>query len=856
MGLHAMYENPILTVDPGMHTAAIQCAAKDAAGHWGVTGSLDKTVRIWSLADGELVRTIRLPTGPERVGMVYDVAMSPDGVLIAAGGWTRWTATDQQQQIYLIDRASGKFVHRIEGLPNVTSDLAFSPDGQSLAAILQTGGLRIYSREENWSEVARDADHPGNLASMAFTESGRLATTAIDGTIRLYSAPLTADLQPTQSIKVPAGLIPTGIAVKPRGLSATINEWARDKKRLAVGFGNDPSVVLLDEDTLFPMYREWAPDLSDVTNGDLGSVAWSTDGEVLFAAGTYAIYSRKAIIAWNYPGGQRRFLPASYNSVRTLKALFPDELLVATADPCFARLREDGYRRWEHSSPKADFRGQCRTLCVSFDGCIVDFHFDRMTNEQMRFDVSSRSLNPKKAEDAKTVAPCMEGLAIENWENLEYPTIGNRSLKLFSIERSHALAIHPTGKSFVLGTDDHLRGYSAEGELLWIRPAPEHVWATNISGDGRLVVAACGDGTIRWHRMTDGVELLAFMPQRDRINWVAWTPEGFYGASAGAHGVLRWHVNRGWDEPADSIAIERIPRLRRPEVLPLVLQELETPRALGLAEIAEARRQIILATNSRLPPGSRLHLLSIGISLHNSEYAAHLRLHYADRDAYDLTSAIVNTQGGLYGQILPQMLRDKEATKAGVLRAFITMRTEIEKSFGNDLAVVHFSGHGALIDGRLYLLPYDVDARSFAGIKYSALSVEELKSELLALAKHGRVLVLVDACHSGATTLEGVGLDTDSTGMRYSLAATNITVVTSSTGKEVSREASSWGHGAFTKVLLDLFNDRDADLDRTGLISVSGLARYIAQRVPALTGGAQNPGMEVRYEGTVFASNC
>ena len=53
-----------------------------------MTGSADRTVRVWSLADGKLLRTIWVPVGPERVGDVYAVAISPDGSTIAAGGWT------------------------------------------------------------------------------------------------------------------------------------------------------------------------------------------------------------------------------------------------------------------------------------------------------------------------------------------------------------------------------------------------------------------------------------------------------------------------------------------------------------------------------------------------------------------------------------------------------------------------------------------------------------------------------------------------------------------------------------------------------------------------------------------------
>ena len=111
------------------------------------------------------------------------------------------------------------------------------------------------------------------------------------------------------------------------------------------------------------------------------------------------------------------------------------------------------------------------------------------------------------------------------------PTLDGKPIKLEQYERSRSLAVHPDGDRFVLGADWSLRAFDAKGQQLWQRTAPGTVWAVNITGDGRLVVAAYGDGTIRWHRMDDGRELLALFVLADKQNWVAWTPEGFYGAT-------------------------------------------------------------------------------------------------------------------------------------------------------------------------------------------------------------------------------------------------------------------------------------------------------------------------------------
>ena len=102
-----LYDRPVLAIDPGAHTAQIWSQAVDAEGRFAVTGGDDRTVRVWSLADGKLVKTIRIPIGPENVGVIYAVAISPDGSTIAAGGWTGHFGSSP---IYIFERESGKLI--------------------------------------------------------------------------------------------------------------------------------------------------------------------------------------------------------------------------------------------------------------------------------------------------------------------------------------------------------------------------------------------------------------------------------------------------------------------------------------------------------------------------------------------------------------------------------------------------------------------------------------------------------------------------------------------------------------------------------------------------------------------------
>ena len=89
-------------------------------------------------------------------------------------------------------------------------------------------------------------------------------------------------------------------------------------------------------------------------------------------------------------------------------------------------------------------------------------------------------------------------------------------------EKIRSFAVGPDAKQTFVGTSLFLHAFDQAGANKWFRRPRDEVWAVNATGDGRLVVAAEGDGTIRWYRADDGRELLALQVLANNKDWVFW----------------------------------------------------------------------------------------------------------------------------------------------------------------------------------------------------------------------------------------------------------------------------------------------------------------------------------------------
>jgi WD40 repeat protein len=553
---------PILRLETGMHTAPIRAAAVDAAGGMLVTVSDDRTARLWSLSTGELIRVLRPEIGPGAEERLFTVAMSPDARFVVTGGSTGFEP-EKGSSFYLFETATGRLVRRISGLPEAVNRLAWSPDGRYVAAgLLGANGIRLFETKE-WREVSRDTDYTGAVYGLGFDVSGRLAAAAFDGNIRLYNP----TLQPIAKAKATGGARPETVAFSPNGSA------------LAVGYADTLNVDIFSVSEL----RRIAPaNVSGLAGGNLGQVAWAADGTLLAGGTHWSAATGSPIFHWtDSRWAKRTTLAAADGTVMGIVALGDGGFVYVTADPAIGRY-DARQTRILHSEPStADLRGQIEKLRLSSDGAHVAFGLEKGGRKPVWFDADARMLNTASA-PGDMVSADAASLPVRGWQNQSAPTLAGKPLALEKDETSRSLAIAPDRQSFVLGTEWYVRCFGSDGKEIWRERVPSPVWAVDISGDGRLAVAALGNGTIRWYRYKDGKRLLTLFPDHDGRRWVLFTPSGFYDASPAGEDLIGWHVNRGSDKAADWFPASRFrDQFYRPAAVGAVLRTLDLEEALS-----------------------------------------------------------------------------------------------------------------------------------------------------------------------------------------------------------------------------------------------------------------------------------
>lgn len=232
-----------------------------------------------------------------------------------------------------------------------------------------------------------------------------------------------------------------------------------------------------------------------------------------------------------------------------------------------------------------------------------------------------------------------------------------------------------------------------------------------------------------------------------------------------------------------------------------------------------------------------LYILSVGINKYqNPAY----ELSYAVDDAKAYGKRIKNSANAIFNQVEEVFIKDEDADKAGIEKAFADMAA---KAGPEDVFIFYYAGHGAMGMNRetrektFFIVPYDI-TKMYGD--YDLLLQKGVSSdELLAFSKQikaGKQMFILDACQSGGAleAFNARGADREKA-IAQLARSTGTFFLLASGAVQYASEAKELGHGIFTYAILEGLEGSADGGSKDDKITANELKSYVEDRVPELT---------------------
>jgi len=231
-----------------------------------------------------------------------------------------------------------------------------------------------------------------------------------------------------------------------------------------------------------------------------------------------------------------------------------------------------------------------------------------------------------------------------------------------------------------------------------------------------------------------------------------------------------------------------------------------------------------------------LYVFAIGVSNYPG-LPASWQLEFAHTDAQALINSFLNQEGKLFGEVRFNLLSNEKATVDNILEAL----DALSAISANDVVVIFMAGHGVRSqDGNFYFLTSDgsLSEPQKAGVSWTLLGkyLERIK---------GRVILLLDACHSGSIITETVVPNDELAQQLFGGGHGGVMVFSASKGRQFSLESPDigGGFGVFTYNLIQSLGPEAklVDINGNGFVEFMEMVAYVSQKVHQLTNGEQTP---------------
>jgi WD40 repeat protein len=847
-------------------------------------------IRIHDLETGEIIKLLKGHTQP-----VCDLDFSPDGRYIASGGF------DEAVRIW--DVEAGQEVLKLQEPTDTIYSVQFSPHGTHVAAANDDKNIYLW-RLSDGKLIKRMSGHKDRVRAVDFTPDGRhIISAGYDKRINLWNA-TTGEFIKTLAVQ---DLRPRTLAISPDGTKMATTTFSEpydctvfdiasgrvitvfkrhNNSSLSVCFSNDSKYIASSGGDTNPTFV-WEPESGEVVQQLQGigrwvfAVAFSSDGSKLAIGQTNVFNGRfdrgplERIIRlkdgndWHVSfGGKvvdpREFIrcTGTHGSYR-LKAEKGGEFNAGSAlltmlkngKPLY-KIERDSATGYEHRvytfTPKGDAfisggnHGHLRAYDAETGEALTHFIGHETTVWAIAISEDGRYLASGSTDQTVRI---WDLTAMRN-NPLTYPLVS-----IFMADNDEFVAWTPDGYYTCSLKGDRYFGwhvnkgseYQADfypAERFIERFYRPDIIASTLAGNAPTTDFMETPGT---EKVEPPLEIEKILPPKPFFlqpaqNFLE-TTEPTIDIRAGAKSIsdepirsLKLMINgqpvasetgRGMD----TILQSKVELSPGENVITLIADSASArsnPVEIKVVRKGETKQKDLYKPE--------LYVLSIGVS----EYLdPRMNLNLAHIDAQSVADFFKNQEDKLYKKVHLKLLVNDEATRDNILDG---MDWLLQEATQRDVAILFVAGHGMNDDrGSYYFLGHDaeIDRLRRTGVEWF-----HFKDILTALPS--KTILLADTCHSGFITGSHRRSVNDMTSALKDLVAagTGIVVMSAATGLEASKENADWGHGAFTKALLEGLKG-EADYDKNKTVDIKEIDLFVTHRVKELTKGTQHPATEI-----------
>jgi len=843
------------------HLDSVESVAFSPDGRMLATGSQDGTMKLWEVETGKLLSDLK-------------GHYSVKSVVFSPGGRTLATVGKYDETAKLWDVATGKRLFDLKGhLAEVTS-VAFSPSGRTLATASEVGTTKVW-KVKTGKLLFNLKGHSDPLRHVVFSPDGKMLATVswsrwlelktpIHDTTKLWdvaTGKLLFNLKASQVESIVFS--PDARTLATASDDETAKLWDVNTGKLLFDLKGHSSHVNSvsfspDGNTLATASFDETAKLWDVTTGKLlfdlkghsgpvYSVVFSPSGRTLSTAS-----GDETAKLWDVATGKLLFDLKGHSSHVDTATFSPDGRMLVTAS------RDKTVKLWDVSTGKMlfDLKGHSdlidsvafspdsRELATASWGDTIAKLWDVATGK-MLFNLKGHSARVHSvvfSPNGKMLVTASSDATTKLWE----VETGKLLATLIAVDKHDWIVVTPAGL---------FDGSEAATKLITWRVGNQiydlDQFYTDFYSPGLLSRLMKGE------RPEPPRELKGFAPPPElkirspkmghsqkeptlKVSLLARDTGG------GIQGVRLYRNGR----LVSGEGMEKVRGLKRehpegePYVFPVELLPGENRiRATAFSrDNVESRGDEITVTCDIEKAKPTLYLVSIGINTYKD---TNLNLLYAKPDAMAIIDYFTGPGQKTYKQVQHVSLYDEQATRENILATIKGLEAK-----STDVAVIFLAGHGETVGTMFYFLPHDMRFAKDAAedVRTYGLSTAEL-GEALREVKAQKVVLVLDACHSGAAiSALGQILASRSAGAHTKAAQLFARVygtflIAASTDAQFALEAKEFGHGVLTYTLLAGLGGIDtgplanqtADLQKDNLVTVGELITYIEEHVPTLT---------------------